>query len=73
MSIFDGSFGGKNLFVYQLRVSANGVKGRWKLTTRHWIISDGDNDENVKGPGVIGEYPEIYEGCEDFVYESCCP
>lgn len=29
--------------------------------------------EHIKGPGVIGFYPEIYPGCDDFWYESCCP
>jgi len=64
---------GNYLFVYQIRVSANGVEGRWKLTDRHWIIDDNGTPHEVKGPGVIGLYPEVYEGCEEFTYQSCTP
>jgi len=44
-----------------------------KLTTRHWVITDGDGKvDDVQGPGVIGLYPEMKPGCADFKYESCC-
>ena len=26
----------------------------------------------VQGDGVIGYYPHIKKGCNDFLYESCC-
>ena len=40
---------------------------------RHWDIKLGDYVEQVEGPGVIGEYPEVYRGMQKFVYSSCCP
>jgi len=64
---------GGYLFVYQIRISPNGVQGRWKLTDRHWVIDDNGTPNEVKGPGVIGYHPEVYEGCEEFTYQSCTP
>lgn len=61
----------KFVHCYQIRISPNGVQGKWRLTTRHWTIKDGDETHSVDGPGVIGYYPEMFEGAKDFVYESC--
>jgi len=64
----------QRFFVYQLRISDGGVQGKYKLTTRYWkITEEGQPPNEVKGPGVIGYYPEVYKGCEDFTYESCTP
>ena len=63
------------LFTYRVRITHTGEGGfRGQLTTRHWRIQDerGRQDE-VQGPGVIGLYPQVGPGCEEFQYESCCP
>lgn len=61
------------LFAYQIRISPNGVDGEWTLTTRHWIINDNGVPNEVEGPGVIGLYPKVKEGCNEFTYQSCTP
>ncbi|PRD26956.1 UNVERIFIED_CONTAM: apaG [Trichonephila clavipes] len=34
-----------------------------QLETRHWIITDDNgSEEQVDGPGVVGEYPVMYPG-----------
>jgi len=58
------------LFAYQIRVSANGLRGKWKLTCRHLIITDGNNQEEVEGVEVNEKAFEIYEKGEDLLYES---
>jgi ApaG protein len=41
-----------------------------KLISRHWLITDADGKvEEVRGPGVVGENPELKPG-EDFTYTS---
>jgi len=41
-----------------------------KLLTRHWIITDSEGKtEEVRGPGVVGEYPHLQPG-ESFEYTS---
>ncbi len=41
-----------------------------KLLSRHWIITDGDNNaEEVRGAGVIGEQPYLAPG-DSFQYTS---
>ncbi len=41
-----------------------------KLLRRHWIITDGNGDENeVRGDGVVGEQPHLKPG-EGFRYTS---
>ncbi|KAL4461645.1 hypothetical protein ABPG74_016269 [Tetrahymena malaccensis] len=65
-------------YTYTIRISDNGVapNKRYKLTNRNWVIkcdAQPDKEEIVSGPGVIGLYPEVFQGCEDFVYQSCCP
>ena len=63
----------KFVYAYQIRISDNGVKGRWKLVSTYWKITEGESQRVVEGKGVVGFFPEIQPGCEDFVYESCCP
>ena len=44
-----------------------------KLISRHWVITDGAGRvEEVKGPGVIGEQPNIRPG-QIYSYASGCP
>jgi len=58
------------LFAYQIRVSPNGLRGKWKLTCRHLIITDGNNQEEVEGVEVNEKSFEIHEKGEDLIYES---
>jgi len=64
---------GQYLFVYQIRISANSPTKRWQLKYRTWHIQDEDGNEQevLKQPGVVGLYPQIYSGCDPTVYESC--
>ncbi len=41
--------------------------------SRYWHITDSDgNVEEVRGPGVVGEQPELSPG-DSFQYTSGCP
>ena len=41
--------------------------------SRYWHITDGvGNVEEVRGPGVVGEQPELNPG-DSFQYTSGCP
>ena len=43
------------------------------LFRSHWIILDSEGRrEDVRGPGVIGEYPSLAPG-ESYSYISYCP
>lgn len=60
------------LFTYQVTIENVGDAPA-QLTTRHWIITDGDRPEqHVRGPGVVGEQPRLEPG-KSFTYESFCP
>jgi len=44
-----------------------------QLISRHWIITDAwGREEEVRGPGVVGEQPTIKPG-EKYAYASGCP
>lgn len=59
-------------FSYRIRISNSGPKPV-RLESRKWVITDGRGRvEEVNGPGVIGQQPEINPG-ESFEYESFCP
>jgi len=59
-------------FLYTVTI-ANEGDATVQLMTRHWIITDGNNHvEEVRGPGVVGEQPELQPG-ESFTYTSGCP
>lgn len=63
-----------NRFVYSYRITmTNEGEAAARLLARHWIIldSEGRRDE-VRGPGVIGEFPKLAPG-ESFSYTSYCP
>ncbi|VYS45164.1 unnamed protein product [Arabidopsis thaliana] len=43
-----------------------------QLYWRHWVIrADNEVVDNVNGEAVIGKYPLLQAGEEEFVYESC--
>jgi len=44
-----------------------------KLVSRHWVIVDSEGRrEEVRGRGVVGEYPKLAPG-ESYSYMSYCP
>jgi len=46
--------------------------GTCQLSDRHWVIrANATVITEVRGRAVIGTYPLLTEGCEEFVYESC--
>lgn len=63
----------KFMFSYQVTMTmdrhASPVNSS-KLRTRHWNIRSADGVDQVNGPGVIGEYPEMTPGAS-FSYASC--
>lgn len=63
---------GQWFFSYRVRV-ANESERVAQLLSRHWIITDGNGKEQeVRGPGVVGEQPVLEPG-EAFEYTSGCP
>ncbi|CAD6257222.1 unnamed protein product [Miscanthus lutarioriparius] len=45
-----------------------------ELCSRHWTIRLCDRIvSDVSGGGVIGQYPVLLPGEDEFVYESCTP
>lgn len=57
------------IFAYKVRISNTGLVAA-KLLSRHWVIADGNGKiEEVKGPGVVGEYPHLSPG-EEYSYTS---
>jgi len=61
----------EHAFVYRVVITNLGGK-RARLLSRHWIIRDGDNERrDVKGPGVVGQQPNIEPGAS-FEYMSRC-
>lgn len=63
---------GQFLFTYKITLTNEGDE--WaKLKSRHWIIIDSDGKrEDVYGPGVVGEEPELAPG-DSYAYSSFCP
>jgi ApaG protein len=60
------------LFGYQITIG-NDNPEPVQLLHRHWIITDAlGRQEEVKGPGVVGQQPRLPPGSE-FRYESFCP
>lgn len=57
------------VFAYTVTIRNDGSQPA-RLLRRHWIITDGNGDENeVRGEGVVGEQPHIQPG-EGFRYTS---
>jgi len=63
-----------NQFIFQYKVVLMNESTRIvQLQSRHWVIRDGHGKvREVRGPGVIGEYPILRPG-EKFEYQSFCP
>lgn len=59
-------------FYYSVRITNEG-DDTVQLLSRHWIITDATcHQEEVRGPGVVGEQPVLAPG-ESFQYTSGCP
>ena len=59
-------------FLYTIRLHNEGNESM-QLISRLWVINDGTGrTEEVRGPGVVGEQPELAPG-EDYEYTSGCP
>jgi len=57
------------VFAYTITITNNGGMPA-QLVSRHWIITDGNNQvQEVRGPGVVGEQP-LLEPKESFEYTS---
>lgn len=63
---------GEWFFAYTVRVT-NDAERTVQLVSRHWIITDANGrEQEVRGPGVVGEQPVLQPG-ESFEYTSGCP
>ncbi|HVP27756.1 MAG TPA: Co2+/Mg2+ efflux protein ApaG [Myxococcota bacterium] len=63
---------GEWFFAYTVTISNEGDE-TVQLVSRHWIIADADGrEQEVRGPGVVGEQPVLAPG-ESFEYTSACP
>jgi ApaG protein len=63
---------GRHVYAYRITMSNEGERPA-RLLSRHWIILDSENRrEDVRGPGVVGEYPKLQPG-ESYSYTSYCP
>jgi ApaG protein len=63
---------GRHVWAYTVEIENRGAS-QIQLVSRHWIITDALNrTEEVKGPGVVGEQPELKPG-EAYRYASACP
>ena len=59
------------VFAYTITIANTGAETA-QLLNRRWLITDGDGDqEEVRGPGVVGSQPRIAPG-EAFHYTSAC-
>ena len=57
------------VFAYTVTITNNGLSIS-KLLNRHWLITNGEgNEEVVDGPGVVGKNPTLAPG-QSFQYTS---
>ena len=64
----------KRRYVFAYKITMTNVGGQAaKLSSRHWVIVDSDGrKEEVRGKGVVGDYPKLAAG-ESYSYVSYCP
>lgn len=59
-------------FIYNIRITNNSEENL-QLLSRYWLIINADGDENeVKGEGVVGQFPYLKPG-QNFEYSSFTP
>ncbi|HKJ76372.1 MAG TPA: Co2+/Mg2+ efflux protein ApaG [Gammaproteobacteria bacterium] len=57
------------VFAYTVTLQNTGAAAA-QLQTRHWIVTDGNNEnQEVHGEGVVGEKPRLEPG-EEYTYTS---
>lgn len=66
--------GNRKRFVFRYRITMTNVgETSARLLSRHWIIVDGEGrSEDVRGRGVVGEFPKLGAG-DTYSYVSFCP
>jgi ApaG protein len=63
---------GRWVWAYTVEIE-NRSQDEVQLVSRHWVITDAMNrTEEIRGPGVVGEQPELKPG-EAYRYSSACP
>ncbi|MBX3273252.1 MAG: Co2+/Mg2+ efflux protein ApaG [Sandaracinaceae bacterium] len=63
--------GHRYVWAYTVRV-ANEGEAAATLVSRHWVITDANGKvDEVKGPGVVGNQPQLAPG-QQFQYTSGC-
>lgn len=63
---------GQYLWAYHIRIDNTGTE-TVRLRSRYWHITDAKGRvQEVRGPGVVGEQPQLSPG-ESFEYTSGCP
>jgi len=74
MYLADRSDPAESRYVWAYRVTiVNNSDEFAQLLTRYWHITDGNGKvEEVRGPGVVGEQPELNPG-DSYQYTSGCP
>jgi len=61
----------EHAYVYRVIITNVG-QHKAKLLARHWIIRDANNARrDVRGPGVVGQFPNLATG-QSFEYASRC-
>jgi len=61
--------GGRYVFAYTITLTNTGDHPA-KLLTRHWVITDANNQvQEVRGEGVVGEQPHLEPG-DSYEYTS---
>jgi len=64
--------GSRWFFLYTIRIT-NESSDAVQLLSRHWVIADSTGkSQEVRGPGVVGEQPQLAPG-QSFEYTSGCP
>tara|TARA_R110002072_G_scaffold46591_10_gene129076 strand:- start:61312 stop:61770 length:459 start_codon:yes stop_codon:yes gene_type:complete len=71
---FDEERDAMQSFVFRYKITMTNVGDSVaRLLSRHWLIVDGEGKhEEVRGRGVVGEYPSLAAG-ESYSYVSYCP
>ena len=71
---FDEHSDAMQSFVFRYKITMTNVGDvTARLLSRHWVIVDGEGKrEEVRGRGVVGEYPNLGVG-ESYSYVSYCP
>ena len=63
----------RHVFAYRITITNVGAQGTVRLLSRHWHIVDAEGrGQEVRGRGVVGEFPKLAPG-ENYSYVSYCP